>query len=136
MTGPLLSIALTPHTKAGADRLAAALHALTSEDPTLRVRTDAATSATIISATGEEQLEIVVDRLAREFGVAGSLGRPQVEYRERLTRSAEGEMKDAGTVDGVGQYAHVKLRVVPRAPGAGNVVINETLQGTVPAAFI
>jgi elongation factor G len=135
MTGPLLSIALTPHTRADVERLAAALRALTSEDPTLLVRSDAATSATIISATGEEQLEIVVDRLAREFGVAGSLGPPQVEYRERLTRSAEGEMKDAGAVDGIRYYAHVKLRVMPREPGAGNVVINEIVGG-IPAAFI
>src|SRR3954468_9976449 len=134
MSVPLLSVALTPHTTAGADRLAAALRALTSEDPTLLVRTDAATSATIISATGEEQLEIVVDRLAREFGVAGSLGPPQVEYRERLTRSAEGEMKDAGAVDGIRYYAHVKLRVMPREPGAANVVVNEAL--AIPVAFI
>src|SRR4051812_9539127 len=131
---PLLSVALTPGTHADAERLAAALQVLTSDDPTLLVRTDAATSATIISGTGEEQLEIVVDRLAREFGVAGSLGPPQVEYRERLTRSAEGEMKDAGTVDGIRYYAHVKLRVAPRAPAAANVVVNEAL--AIPVAFI
>jgi elongation factor G len=136
MTVPLLSITLTPHTKADVERLAAALQALTSEDPTLQVHANAATSATIISATGEERLEILVDRLAREFGVAGTLGVPQVEYRERLTRSAEGEMKYARRVDGIGQYAHVKLRVIPREPGAGNVVIDELVQGSIPATFM
>ena len=137
MTPPaLLSIVLEPKTQADQKRLGHGLQKLTAEDPTLQVKTDQATGEVVIAAIGELQLEIVLDRLKREFNVEASVGRPEVAYKETLTRPADGEMKYARQTGGRGQYAHVKIHLVPGEPGTGYVFENEIVVGTIPTDFI
>src|SRR4051812_7304255 len=133
---PLLSVTLTPYTAADAERLAQGLSALLAEDPTLSARPGPEPGETTIGVIGELQLDIVVHRLAREFAVTAAIGRPQVEYRERVTRHAEGEMKNGRGSPAIPEYAHVKVRVAPRGAEEGNVVNHEVLEGTIPAAFM
>src|ERR1044072_1522564 len=109
MTGPaLLSLALTPRTKADHERLRLGLGTLLTEDPTIRTKTDERTGEVIIGGLGELHLEVIIDRLKREFNVEASVGRPQVAYKETLTRPADGEMKYAKQTGGRGQEGHAQ----------------------------
>jgi elongation factor G len=132
----LLSIAIAPKTAGDAQRLAQALQQLIAEDAALHVRTDQQTGHVIIAGIGELHLEIIVDRLKREFGVEAALGKPQVAYKETLTRPADGEMKYAKQTGGRGQYGHVKLHLFPGEPGSGYIFENETTGGSIPKEYI
>jgi elongation factor G len=133
---PLLSLVLRPKTTADQEKLRQGLDRLTREDPTLSVSTNSAIGDVVIGATGELHLEIVIHRLAREFNVEASVGRPQVAYKETITRAADGEMKYAARVGGRNEYGHVKIRLHPGAPGSGYVFENKISVGTIPAAYI
>ena len=133
---PVIALAIEPKTKVDQEKLGQGLAKLTSEDPTFQVKTDEETGQVVISGMGELHLEIIVDRLRREFGVAATVGRPQVAYREALTKPAEAEGRYVKQTGGRGQYGHVKLRVVPGQPGDGFVFENEVFGGAVPREFI
>jgi elongation factor G len=109
---------------------------LMAEDPTFRVKTDDQTGQVVIAGMGELHLEIIVDRLKREFNVEASVGRPQVAYKETLTRPAEGEGRYIRQTGGRGQYGHAKIRVIPRLPGEGYEFRNETTGGSIPKEYI
>jgi len=133
---PVISLAIEPKTKADQEKLGQGLQKLMAEDPTFRVRTDQQTAQTIIAGMGELHLEIIVDRLRREFNVEASVGKPQVAYKETLTRPADGEMKYAKQTGGRGQYGHAKIHVFPGEPGTGYVFENEVVGGAIPREFI
>jgi elongation factor G len=133
---PVISLAIEPKTKADQEKLGQGLAKLMAEDPTFRVRTDQQTGQTIIAGMGELHLEIIVDRLKREFNVDASVGRPQVAYKETLTAVAEGEGRYVRQTGGRGQYGHAKIRLVPRKPGEGYEFVNEIVGGTIPREFI
>jgi len=133
---PVISLSIEPKTKADQEKLGAGMQKLMAEDPTFRVKTDQATGEVVISGMGELHLDIIVDRLKREFGVEASVGRPQVAYKETLTRPADGEMKYAKQTGGRGQYGHVKIHLFPGEPGSGYVFENEVTQGAIPREFI
>src|SRR6476660_1708738 len=133
---PVISLAIEPKTKADQEKLGQGLGKLMAEDPTFRVKSDEETGQTVISGMGELHLEIIVDRLKREFNVEATVGRPQVAYKETLTRKADGEMKYAKQTGGRGQYAHVKIRLFPAEPGTGYVFENEISGGSIPREFI
>lgn len=133
---PVISLAIEPKTKADQEKLGAGLQKLMAEDPTFRVKTDQATGEVVIAGMGELHLEIIVDRLKREFNVEASVGRPQVAYKETLTRPADGEMKYAKQTGGRGQYGHVKIHLFPGEPGTGYIFENEIVGGTIPKEFI
>jgi len=133
---PVISLAIEPKTKADQEKLGQGLGKLTAEDPTFRVRTDHETGQVVISGMGELHLEIIVDRLQREFGVAATVGRPQVAYKETLTRPAEGEGRYIKQTGGHGQYGHAKIRIAPRKPGEGFQFVSEIVGGTIPREFI
>jgi elongation factor G len=133
---PVISLAIEPKTKADQEKLGQGLGKLMNEDPTFRVKTDQATGEVVIAGMGELHLEIIVDRLKREFNVEASVGRPQVAYKETLTRPADGEMKYAKQTGGRGQYGHVKIHLFPGEPGTGYIFENETTQGSIPKEFI
>ena len=133
---PVISLAIEPRTKADQEKLGRGLQRLTSEDPTFRVRTDLETGQVVISGMGELHLEIIVDRLQREFGVSASVGRPQVAYKETLTQPAEGEGRYVKQTGGRGQYGHVKIRLMPRQPGEGFEFSNDIVGGAIPRVFI
>jgi elongation factor G len=133
---PVISLAIEPKTKADQEKLGHGLQKLMAEDPTFRVKTDQATGEVVIAGMGELHLEIIVDRLKREFNVEASVGRPQVAYKETLTRPADGEMKYAKQTGGRGQYGHAKIHLYPGAPGSGYVFENEIVGGTIPREFI
>ena len=133
---PVISLAIEPRTKADQEKLGQGLAKLIREDPTFRVKTDDETGQVIISGMGELHLEIIVDRLRREFGVAATVGRPQVAYREALTKAAEADGRYVKQTGGRGQYGHVKLRVAPGQPGDGFVFTNDIFGGAVPKEFI
>src|SRR5512134_233604 len=133
---PVISLAIEPKTKADQEKLGAGMQKLMAEDPTFRVKTDQATGEVVISGMGELHLEIIVDRLKREFGVEASVGRPQVAYKETLTRPADGEMKYAKQTGGRGQYGHAKIHVYPGEPGTGYIFENEIVGGAIPKEFI
>jgi elongation factor G len=133
---PVISLAIEPKTKADQEKLGAGLQKLMAEDPTFRVNTDQQTAQTIIRGMGELHLEIIVDRLKREFNVEASVGKPQVAYKETLTRPADGEMKYAKQTGGRGQYGHVKLHLYPAPPGSGYVFENKIVGGAIPKEFI
>ena len=135
-THALLSIAVAPKTAGDAQRLAHALQQLIAEDPALHVQPDEHTGQVIIGGMGEQHLEIVLDRLKREFGVEGAVGKPEVAYKETLTRPADGEMKYVKQTGGRGEYAHVKLHVFPGEPGSGYIFENETTDGSIPEKYI
>jgi elongation factor G len=132
---PVIQLAIEPKTKADQEKLGVAIGKLVQEDPTLRVNTDPDTGQTILAGMGELHLEIIVDRMLREFGVGANVGKPQVAYRETIRRSAEAEGRFVKQTGGHGQYGHVKLRVEP-APGAGFEFVNEIRGGTIPREFI
>jgi elongation factor G len=133
---PLLSIAIVPKTPDDRKRLERGLGWLMSEDPAIALKRDPSSGAFVVFCAGELHLEIVVDRLKREFGVSAMVGRPQVAYLETVTIAADGEMKYARRVDGRSQYGHVKLTVHPGAPGSGIVFENAILHGAIPQPFI
>ncbi len=133
---PVISLAIEPKTKADQEKLGTGLGKLMAEDPTFRVNTDPQTNQTIIRGMGELHLEIIVDRLKREFNVEATVGKPQVAYKETLTRPADGEMKYAKQTGGRGQYGHVKIHLYPGAPGTGYVFENEIVGGSIPREFI
>jgi elongation factor G len=133
---PLISIAIAPRTKADQEKLTQGLFRLVAEDPALRVKSGEAAGDVVIGGVSDLHLEIVIDRLKREFGVEAGVGRPQIAYKETLTRSADGEMKYASQAGGRGQYAHVKIHVVPGDPGSGYIFENEVIQGAIPKQFI
>jgi elongation factor G len=132
---PVISIAIEPQTQANQDKLALALQKLAIEDPSFSVKTDPETGQTIISGMGELHLEIIVDRLVREFKVEAYVGRPQVAYRETITREADAEGKYIRQTGGRGQYGHVVLHVAP-AQGKGIIFEDATVGGTVPREFV
>jgi elongation factor G len=133
---PVISLSIEPKTKADQEKLGAGLQKLMAEDPTFRVKTDQQTGEVVISGMGELHLEIIVDRLKREFNVEASVGRPQVAYKETLTRAADGEMKYAKQTGGRGQYGHAKIHLYPGEPGTGYVFENKITGGTIPREYI
>ncbi|MBI2339014.1 MAG: elongation factor G [Deltaproteobacteria bacterium] len=133
---PVISIAIEPKTKADQEKLSLSLQKLAQEDPSFRVKVDEETGQTIISGMGELHLEIIVDRLLREFAVAANVGKPQVAYRETITRKAEREGKYIRQTGGRGQYGHVCLRVEPNGAGAGFEFVNEIVGGSIPREYI
>jgi elongation factor G len=133
---PVISLSIEPKTKADQEKLGQGLQKLMAEDPTFRVKTDQATGEVVISGMGELHLDIIVDRLKREFNVEASVGRPQVAYKETLTRPADGEMKYAKQTGGRGQYGHAKIHLYPGEPGTGYVFENDIVGGTIPKEFI
>ncbi len=133
---PVISVAIEPKTKADQDKLGMALGKLTQEDPTFRVMTDEETGQTIISGMGELHLEIIVDRLTREFSIEGNIGRPQVAYRETITEEAKGEGRFVRQSGGRGQYGHAKIRIWPLTDGTDFEFENEITQGVIPREFI
>jgi elongation factor G len=133
---PVISLAIEPRTKADQEKLGTGLSKLMAEDPTFRVKTDEQTGQVVIAGMGELHLEIIVDRLKREFNVDSSVGRPQVAYKETLTRPADGEGRYVRQTGGRGQYGHAKIRLVPRQPGEGYEFINSIVGGSIPKEFI
>jgi elongation factor G len=133
---PVISLAIEPQTKADQDKLGQGLAKLTVEDPTFQVKTDEQTGQVVISGMGELHLEILVDRLKREFGVNAAVGRPQVAYKETLTQKAEGEgiyVKQSG---GHGQFGHVKVRVLPAESGHGFEFVNDIRGAAIPREYV
>ena len=133
---PVIHVAIEPKTKASQDKLSAALVKLAEEDPTFKTYTDEETGQTIIAGMGELHLEIIVDRLLREFKVEANVGNPQVAYKESITKSAEAESKYARQSGGRGQYGHVKLRIEPQEPGKGYEFVNAVVGGAIPKEYI
>jgi elongation factor G len=133
---PVISLAIEPKTKADQEKLGQGLAKLMAEDPTFRVKSDPETGQTVISGMGELHLEIIVDRLKREFNVEASVGKPQVAYKETLTRPAEGEGRYIKQTGGRGQYGHAKIKLTPRQPGEGFEFVNGVVGGTIPREFI
>ncbi len=133
---PVISVAVEPKTKADQEKMGVALGKLANEDPSFRVHTDEESGQTIISGMGELHLEIIIDRMLREFSVNANIGNPQVAYREALTKTVEHEAKFARQSGGRGQYGHVYLRIEPRKPGSGYEFVNEIVGGAVPKEYI
>jgi elongation factor G len=133
---PVISLAIEPKTKADQEKLGQGLGKLMAEDPTFRVRTDQQTGQVVIAGMGELHLEIIVDRLKREFNVEASVGRPQVAYKETLTTAAEGEGRYIRQTGGRGQYGHAKIHLTPRKPGEGYEFVNSIVGGTIPREYI
>jgi elongation factor G len=133
---PVIHLAIEPKTKADQEKLGQGMQKLMQEDPTFRVRTDEQTGQVVIGGMGELHLEIIVDRLKREFSVDALVGKPQVAYKETLTRPADGEMKYAKQTGGRGQYGHAKIHLYPGEPGTGFVFENEIVGGSIPREYI
>jgi elongation factor G len=133
---PVISVAVEPKTKADQDKMGVALSKLAQEDPSFRVNTDEESGQTIISGMGELHLEIIVDRMKREFNVDANVGAPQVAYRETIRKTVEQEGKFVRQSGGRGQYGHVWLRIEPQETGAGYEFVNEIVGGVVPKEFI
>src|SRR6187397_812550 len=133
---PVISLAIEPKTKSDQEKLGMGLAKLRAEDPTFHVQTDQQTGQVIIAGMGELHLEIIVDRLKREFSVEATVGKPQVAYKETLTRPADGEMKYAKQTGGRGQYGHAKIHLFPGEPGTGYIFENEVTQGAIPKEYI
>ena len=134
---PVISIAIEPKTNADQDRMAEALHRLSEEDPTFRVQSDPETGQTVISGMGELHLDILVDRMLREFKVGANVGRPRVAYRETITRPVEkAEMRYVKQSGGHGQYGHAVLEMEPSPPGTGITFENKIVGGVIPKEFI
>ncbi len=133
---PVISVAIEPKTKAGQEKMGIALAKLAEEDPTFRTHTDEETGQTIISGMGELHLEIIVDRLLREFKVEANIGKPQVSYKETIRKSADVDQKYARQSGGKGQYGHVKIILEPNEPGKGYEFLNKVVGGAIPKEYI
>ena len=133
---PVISIRIEPKTKADQEKMGMALHRLTEEDPTFRVTSDLETGETIISGMGELHLEIIVDRMKREFNVGANVGRPQVAYKETIRARAEAETKYVRQSGGRGQYGHVQIRVEPKAEGEGFEFVDAIKGAAIPREYI
>ena len=133
---PVISVRIEPNTKVDQEKMGMALKRLSDEDPTFRIKSDMETGETIISGMGELHLDIIVDRMKREFGVSANVGRPQVAYKETIKGEAEAEGKYIRQSGGKGQYGHVYLRVAPKERGQGFEFLNEIKGGTIPQEFI
>ncbi len=133
---PVISMAIEPKSKADREKLSTALSALSEEDPTFRVSTNEETGQTIISGMGELHLEILKDRMFREFKVEANVGKPQVSYKETITKPGKTETKFVKQSGGRGQYAHVCLEIEPNAPGEGNKIENKIVGGVIPKEYI
>src|SRR5579883_884625 len=133
---PVISVAIEPKTKADQDKMGIALSRLSEEDPTFRIRTDTESGQTIISGMGELHLEVIVDRMLREFRVEANIGQPQVAYRETITQTAEAEGRFVRQTGGRGQYGDCYLRVEPLGPTGGFEFLNEVVGGAIPKEYI
>ncbi|MDO5085505.1 MAG: elongation factor G [Erysipelotrichaceae bacterium] len=133
---PVISVAIEPKSKAAQEKMGTALARLAEEDPTFRVRTDEETGQTIIAGMGELHLEVIVDRLLREFKVEANVGAPQVAYRETIRKAVDIENKYAKQSGGRGQYGHVKIRMTPQEPGKGYEFVNAIVGGAIPKEYI
>ncbi len=132
---PVIRVAIEPKTKAGQEKMGIALQKLAEEDPTFKAYTDEETGQTIIAGMGELLLEIIVDRMLREFKVEANVGKPQVAYRETITKAADEDCKYSRQSGGRGQYGHVKIRIEPN-PGKGYEFVNEIVGGAIPKEYI
>ncbi len=133
---PVIFVAIEPKTKADQEKLGIALNKLAQEDPTFKVQVDQETGQTIISGMGELHLEILVDRMSREFNVQANVGRPQVAYRETIRKKTQAEGKFIRQSGGRGQYGHVKIVLEPNEPGKGFEFVNQIVGGTIPREYI
>src|SRR5436853_4401709 len=133
---PVISQAIEPKTRQDQEKLSIGLQRLAAEDPSFKVSTDQETGQTIINGMGELHLEIIVDRLKREFGVDANVGRPQVAYRETITRAAEGVGKFVRQTGGRGQYGHAEVKIEPSEPGVGFEFVNAIVGGVIPREYI
>jgi len=133
---PVISVAVEPKTKSDQEKMGVALGKLAQEDPTFKVATDPDSGQTIISGMGELHLEIIVDRMMREFGVQANVGKPQVAYRETVRKKSEAEGKYIRQTGGSGHYGHVKIRIEPNEAGKGYEFVNEIVGGVVPKEYI
>ena len=133
---PVIAVAIEPRTRGDQDRLGESLQRLAEEDPTFKVRYDEETGQTVISGMGELHLEVIVDRMRREFRVEANVGRPQVAYRETLTREVRAEGRFVRQTGGRGQYGHCVLEVAPRAPGSGFAFEDRTIGGSIPREYV
>jgi elongation factor G len=133
---PVISVAIEPKTRAGQEKMGIALAELAEEDPTFRTYTDEETGQTIIAGMGELHLEIIVDRLLREFKVEANIGAPQVAYKETIRKKIDHETKYKKQSGGSGQYGHVKLTLEPNEPGAGYTFVNAVTGGAIPKEYI
>ncbi|MEG0228971.1 MAG: elongation factor G, partial [Oscillospiraceae bacterium] len=133
---PVIRVAIEPKTKAGQEKMGLALSKLAEEDPTFKTYTDEETGQTIIAGMGELHLEIIVDRLLREFKVEANVGKPQVAYKETIRKNSDVDMKYARQSGGKGQYGHVKIRVEPNESGKGYEFINSVVGGNIPKEYI
>ncbi|MBP5168085.1 MAG: elongation factor G [Oscillospiraceae bacterium] len=133
---PVIRVAIEPKTKAGQEKMALALQKLAEEDPTFKTYTDTETGQTIIAGMGELHLEIIVDRLLREFRVEANVGKPQVSYKETIKKAATVDTRYVRQTGGKGQFAHVKLMIEPNEPGKGYEFVNKVTGGAIPKEFI
>ncbi|MBU5678131.1 elongation factor G [Alkaliphilus sp. MSJ-5] len=133
---PVIHVAVEPKTKAGQEKMGVALQKLAEEDPTFKTYTDEETGQTIIAGMGELHLEIIVDRLLREFKVEANVGKPQVAYKETITQAVEVEAKYSRQSGGRGQYGHAKIRLTPQEPGKGYEFVNSVVGGAIPREYI
>ena len=133
---PVISVAVEPKTKSDQEKMGVALGKLAQEDPTFKVNTDPDSGQTIISGMGELHLEILVDRMMREFNVQANVGKPQVAYRETIRKDSKAEGKYIRQTGGSGQYGHVRIRLEPNEPGKGYEFVNEVVGGVIPKEFI
>jgi len=133
---PVIAMSIEPNSKGDQEKLGIALQRLVAEDPTLRVKTDQDTGQTILAGMGELHLEIIVDRMKREFKVEATVGKPQIAYRETVTATADGEGKFIRQSGGKGQYGHVVVKIEPNEKGKGVEVVNEIVGGVIPKEFI
>ncbi len=133
---PVIEVAIEPKTKADQDKLGLALQRLAEEDPTFRVKTDEETGQTLIAGMGELHLDVLVDRMVREFKVAANVGKPQVSYRETIRRAAEGNGRFIRQTGGKGQYGHAVIRLEPQEKGAGYEFVDKIVGGTIPREYI
>ncbi|MDD6683298.1 MAG: elongation factor G [Clostridiales bacterium] len=133
---PVIQVAIEPKTKAGQDKMALALQRLAEEDPTFKTYTDQQTGQTIIAGMGELHLEIIVDRMMREFKVEAVVGKPQVAYKETITKTVQAEGRFVRQTGGHGQYGHCVIEMVPQEPGAGYAFENKIVGGVIPKEFI
>jgi elongation factor G len=133
---PVIAVAIEPKTKADQEKMGVALGRLAQEDPTFKIHTDVDTNQTIIAGMGELHLEIIVDRMMREFNVGANVGKPQVAYKETIRRKAEGEGKHIKQTGGHGQYGHCQITVEPSGVGVGFVFENAIKGGSIPKEFI